>query len=102
MSSPIETVEETSKVLDAISKMSKMGFRRLGVTRKGILVGIVTQKAKMSGTVGQAVALPELTPPDKLHCPYCDAVMKDGSELSRHIDQVHLGFGLLEGVKSKW
>jgi len=102
MSSPIETVEENSRVADAISKMSKMGLRRLGVTNKGVLVGLVTQKAMMSGTVSQAVALPELAPPDKLHCPYCDAVMKDGSELSKHIDQVHLGFGLLEGVKSKW
>jgi CBS domain-containing protein len=102
MSSPIETVEDTSKVLDAISKMSKMGLRRLGVTKQGKLVGLVTQRAMVSGTVHQEVALPELATPDKLRCPYCDEVMKDRTELSRHIDRVHLGFGLLEGVKNKW
>jgi CBS domain-containing protein len=102
MSSPIETVEDTSKVMNAISKMSKMGLRRLGVTHEGKLVGLVTQRAMVSGAVREEVVLPELSPPGKLRCPYCDAVMKDGSELSRHIDQVHLGQGLLEGRISKW
>jgi len=102
MSSPIETVEDTSKVMDAISKMTKMGLRRLGVTNKGKLVGLVTQKAIVSGAVRQEVALPELAPPGKIRCPYCDAVMKDGSELSRHIDRVHLGIGLLEGNHGNW
>ncbi|HMD78960.1 MAG TPA: CBS domain-containing protein [Nitrososphaerales archaeon] len=102
MSSPVETIDGDSKVMDAISKMSKMGLRRLGVTSKGKLVGMVTQKAMVSGTVHQGVALPELAPPDKVRCPYCEAVMKDGSELSRHIDHVHLGLGLLEGDKGQW
>jgi CBS domain-containing protein len=102
MSFPVESIEDTSKVQDAISKMSKLGLRRLGVTRKGKLVGMVTQKAMVSGTVHQEVVLPELAPPDKFRCPYCDAVMKDRNELSRHIDQVHLGLGLLEGDTSKW
>jgi CBS domain-containing protein len=101
MSSPVETVEVTSKVANAISRMSKMGLRRLGVTSNGKLVGLVTQRAMVSGAVHQEVALPELAPPGKLRCPYCDAVMKDGSELSRHIDHVHLGQGLLEGRMSE-
>jgi CBS domain-containing protein len=102
MSSPVETIEDTLRVQDAIVKMSKMGLRRLGVTKKGKLVGLVTQKAIVLGTVRQEVVLPELAQPDNLHCPYCDAVMKDKNELSRHIDQVHLGLGLLEGDTSKW
>lgn len=102
MTSPVETVEDTSKVQDAISKMSKLGVRRLGVTKKGKLMGMVTQKAIVSGAVHMEVVLPELAPPDKFACPYCDAEMKDRNELSRHIDQVHLGLGLLEGDTSKW
>ena len=102
MSSPVETIEESSKVLDAISKMSKLGLRRLGVTKEGKLVGLVTQKAMVSGPLHQHVALPELATPNQLSCPYCDASMKDRDELSRHIDQVHLGLGLLEGNRSKW
>ncbi len=102
MSSPVETIEDTAKVADAIAKMSKLGVRRLGVTKNGKLIGLVTQKAMVSGGLHQHVALPELASPDQLACPYCGATMKDRNELSKHIDQVHLGLGLLEGNRSKW
>ncbi len=102
MSSPVATVESDAKVMEAIAKMSKLGLRRLGVTRKGTLVGLVTQKAMVSGSVHQSIGLPELAVPGQFRCPYCDAVMKDRAELSKHIDQVHLGLGLLEGDTSKW
>ncbi len=48
---------------------------------------------------GKVVLVRWWTAPD---CPYCGATMKDQKELSKHIDQVHLGLGLLEGDKSKW
>jgi CBS domain-containing protein len=102
MSSPVQTVEESSKVGEAIAKMSKLGVRRLGVTRNGKLVGMVTQKAMVAGDLRGHVALPELASPTRFTCPYCDAVMKNGEELSKHIDQVHLGPGLLEGNRTKW
>jgi CBS domain-containing protein len=102
MSSPVQTVDEGSKVGEAISKMSKLGLRRLGVTRNGKLVGLVTQKAMVSGSIHQSIGLPELAVPNQIRCPYCDSTMKDRNELSRHIDQVHLGLGLLEGDTSKW
>lgn len=102
MSSPLETIDESSNVGEAISKMSKLGLRRLVVTRGGELVGLVTQKAVVSGPRGQHVAMPELAKPGGISCPYCDAVMKTQEELSKHIDQVHLGLGLLEGDRSKW
>ena len=102
MSAPVETVEETAKVEEAISRMSKLGLRRLAVTRNGQLVGLITQKAVISGPVGQHVPLPELARPRTLTCPYCGASMDSKEELSRHIDQVHLGMGLLEGDRSKW
>ena len=82
--------------------MSKLGLRRLAVTRKGQLVGLLTQKAIVSGPLGQHVALPELAKPKAFSCPYCGASMNSREELSKHIDQVHLGLGLLEGDRSKW
>lgn len=102
MSTPVQSVEVTSKVGDAIAKMSKLGLRRLGVTRDGKFVGLVTQKAMVSGGLHQHFALPELASPNEISCPYCDATMKDGGELSMHIDQVHVGLGLLQGNLSKW
>jgi len=37
-----------------------------------------------------------------LRCPYCDSVFTDKKELSKHIDRIHVGSGLLEGDKRKW
>jgi CBS domain-containing protein len=102
MSSPIESIDQESKVIDAIAKMSKLGVRRLGVTKEGKLVGLVTQKAMVSGGLHRSIGLPELAHPDTLACPYCGETMKDRNELSRHIDRVHVGLGLLEGNLQKW
>ncbi len=103
MSSPVETVGETATVGEAIAKMSKLGIRRLGVTSQGKVVGMVTQKAMVSGNVQQNVPLPELAPPGVLACPYCGAVTKNRDELSVHIDHAHMGgVGLLQGDVTKW
>ena len=102
MSAPLETVEDTSRVADAIAKMSKLGIRRLGVTRGGKIVGMVTQKAVVAGTEGK-IPLPELATPDSYTCPYCGTSVKTREELSKHIDKVHTGgLGLLQGDVSKW
>ena len=103
MSSPVYSVDETSSVGEAIAKMSKLGIRRLGVTRNGKLVGIITQKAMITGRADQNVPLPELARPEGFACPYCNAVMKSKEELSRHIDRDHIGgLGLLQGNNSRW
>jgi CBS domain-containing protein len=102
MSAPLETVESTTTVASAIQKMSTLGIRRLGVTQAGKIVGMITQKAIVSGGSGQ-VPLPELATPDSFTCPYCNAVVKTREELSKHIDRTHMGgAGLLEGNTSKW
>jgi uncharacterized C2H2 Zn-finger protein len=35
-------------------------------------------------------------------CPYCQSKFKDNAELSKHIDRIHTGLGLLEGNKRQW
>ncbi len=103
MSSPVQTIDESSDVGEAIAMMSKLGIRRLGVTKNGKLVGIVTQKAMVTGNVEQNVPLPELALPSGVACPYCNSNFKTKDELSRHIDRVHMGgYGLLQGDVSKW
>ncbi|MDE1857566.1 MAG: CBS domain-containing protein [Thaumarchaeota archaeon] len=102
MSTPLQTVDESVKAQEAISKMSKLGLRRLVVTKGGDPVGMITQKAVVAGPRGEHIVLPELASPKSFACPYCDATMKTREELSKHIDQVHLGPGLLEGDRSKW
>jgi CBS domain-containing protein len=102
MSSPIQTIEASSKAGDAIAKMSKLGVRRLGITRFGKMVGLVTQKSVVSDKLEDQVVLPELINPEQVSCPYCGSAMKDSKELSRHIDDTHLRRGLLEGDVGEW
>jgi signal-transduction protein with cAMP-binding, CBS, and nucleotidyltransferase domain len=101
MSAPVETVEETTSVGDAIARMSDLGVRRLAVMRGGAFVGIVSQMTLASGKLAAQVSLPELVRPGHMKCPYCGAESKDSVELSKHIDQDHVGLGVLEGVYRK-
>ena len=41
-------------------------------------------------------------PQEQVSCPYCGSKFKDSIELSKHIDGVHTGLGLLEGDTRKW
>jgi len=102
MSSPIRSLDESARVLDAIEEMRKRGIRRLAVTKRGEIVGVITQKNVVSDKIEEQIPLPELSHPERLICPYCGAEEKDNEQLSKHIDQVHLGMGLLQGDKSKW
>ncbi len=102
MSAPVESIDEGAKVSAAIEKMGSLGVRRLCVMRRGKVVGVVTQKTLVGEGKGKRVLLPELVEASSLVCPYCGATMKEGKELSKHIDQVHSGPGLLEGNKTKW
>ena len=103
MSSPVHVIDMASSVGEAIAKMSKLGIRRLGVTKNGKLAGIITQKTMITGKANQNILLPELAHPEGFACPYCNAIMKSREELSKHIDRVHMGgLGLLQGDSSKW
>jgi len=35
-------------------------------------------------------------------CPYCSSKFNDNEELSKHIDRIHHGSGLLEGDSRRW
>jgi len=100
MTSPVETIGAESKVGDAIAKMSKLGVRRLLVMKNDRVEGIITQKRIVAGQ--ENVELPELVSPKGIACPYCGAMLKDAEELSKHMDQLHVGEGLLEGDRRKW
>ncbi|MCS7146092.1 MAG: C2H2-type zinc finger protein [Nitrososphaerota archaeon] len=38
----------------------------------------------------------------RVKCPYCETYFDTKQELSKHINRVHIGKGLLEGERSKW
>jgi uncharacterized C2H2 Zn-finger protein len=37
-----------------------------------------------------------------VECPYCQSKFKTKEDLSKHIDRIHGGAGLLEGDKRSW
>ena len=41
--------------------------------------------------------LPMLEAPSKVTCPYCQSTFDDKLVLSKHIDGIHIGKGLLQG-----
>lgn len=102
MSSPIHTVDKDSKVGEAVAQMGRLEVRRLGVTDKGRLVGLITQKEVIHAGTSGKVPLPELASPKAFICPYCGAPLDSAEEVSKHIDMAHIGKGLLEGSASKW
>lgn len=102
MSHPIQTIDEKAKVSEAIAKMAKLGIRRLAVVRDSVIIGLITQMSILSDKVNEQIRLPEVVHPMEFKCPYCGSIFKDARELSKHIDRLHIGMGLLEGDVSKW
>lgn len=39
---------------------------------------------------------------ESIRCPYCESLFNNNEELSKHIDRIHLGSGLLEGNSRKF
>ncbi len=101
VSKPIITIRQNAKVRDAIGLMRQHNIRRLLVTKDGNPIGTISQKM-IVGNIGiSSITLPELEIPDQILCPYCNSVCADKFVLSRHIDDIHIGRGLLEGNLTK-
>ncbi|HUU48820.1 MAG TPA: hypothetical protein VMW55_08570, partial [Nitrosopumilaceae archaeon] len=39
--------------------------------------------------------------PEKIKCPYCSSLFQEKDELSKHIDQIHIGYGVFQGNFSR-
>lgn len=106
MSSPLITVDEATPVKDAIALMRKNAIRRVPVLKQGRVVGILTLKSIIGNNHSGSVELAEIELPSsvesKVMCPYCQSRFSNKEELSKHIDRLHLGSGLLEGDLRQW
>ena len=111
ISSPLITIDMESSTKDAILLMMKKGIRRLPVTHGDNIIGIVNmmslrghvyeEKPDVSSeTDGSTVNI--LVKDNILTCPYCQSIFKYKVEMSKHIDRIHVGSGLLEGDVRQW
>jgi len=60
-------------------------------------IGLISQKILVGNMSEYSTPLPELEIPDKINCPYCWSLFENKQDLSAHIDDIHIGRGLLEG-----
>jgi CBS domain-containing protein len=107
MSSPLVTVDEATAVKDAITLMRGNGIRRVPVVKKGQVLGMLTLKSIIGNVHDESIELAEVELPETVEkkvimCPYCQSKFQDKQELSKHIDRLHLGSGLLEGDMRQW
>jgi CBS domain-containing protein len=111
MSSPLITIAEEESVKDAILLMRSKHIRRLVVKKAGgnDVTGIITLMSVIGNVPSDKIDLAEVELPTdviereatKIICPYCQSQFKDKAEMSKHIDRIHIGSGLLEGDTRK-
>ncbi len=117
MSAPIITITPKTSIGDALAVMEKHVLRQLVVSSGSTVIGMVSREDlferihKASMLVTQtalkgtpvciinpnAIAFVKDAVSAKLSCPYCNSPFDDKDALSRHIDRLHIGSGLLEG-----
>ena len=110
MSSPLVTIDEGASVTEAISLMRSAKIRRLLVVRrektKEVQLGLVTLMSIIGNVPTESLDLAEIESPSPgkavekvvvIVCPYCESKFENKSDLSKHIDRIHVGSGLLEG-----
>jgi CBS domain-containing protein len=113
MSSPLITIAEEESVRNAILLMRSKHIRRLVVKKPGgsnNITGIITLMSIVGNVPSDKVDLAEVEMPAnvfeieaaKIICPYCQSQFKDKAEMSKHIDRIHIGSGLLEGDMRRW
>ena len=111
MTSPLISVPEEETIKDAILLMRRKHIRRLGVKKAdGKIIGTVTLMSIVGNVPSDKVDLAEVEMPAnlfeieaaKIICPYCQSQFKDKAEMSKHIDRIHIGSGLLEGDMRRW
>jgi CBS domain-containing protein len=125
MSRPLITIDHQSSVVDAVSLMRSKHIRRLVVTKNQTgdssdtsssnndrkqVIGIVSLVSITGNSPSNNIDLAELeVSPDivqkeniKIVCPYCQSKFQTTAEMSKHIDQIHIGKGLLEGDLRQW
>src|SRR5215831_10175769 len=128
MSSPLYTVGEDVLVKDAVSIMRNKGIRRIAVVTnknksaesdlsipakdkgKKRILGVLTLISIIGESSNQSISLADIDISDSIIaskniaivCPYCGSKFDNRSDLSKHIDRIHIGAGLLEGDTRQW
>lgn len=105
MSSPLVTIDGSALVKAAVVLMRENAIRRIPVTKDGRVVGMLTLKSIVGDSHEKSIELVDVEGSakiSKVECPYCQSKFENKQDLSKHIDRLHLGSGLLEGDLRRW
>ena len=117
MSSPVITLHPKSTIGEALAIMDKHVVRQVVIISGPSVIGIITRDSifeqihratlsaaatAISGTPvciinPKAITIVKDVSQAKLSCPYCNLPFDDKEALSKHIDRIHGGTGVLEG-----
>ena len=100
MSKPLISIDESATAMEATLLMRKAGIRRLPVRRSGKIVGFVTLLSVIGNSPSKSVETGQIETSSILTgvtCPYCGSGFESKQDLSKHVDRLHIGSGLLEG-----
>jgi CBS domain-containing protein len=117
MSSPVYSLPPHSTLQEALNFMDKYEIKQIIVSTGSSILGVLkrasiyenVQKASMStvDTLTEGAPMCIINPnavkyvkdlsTAKAVCPYCESPFDDKNTLSKHIDRLHGGAGLLEG-----
>lgn len=117
MSSPVYSLPPQSTLQDALDYMDKYSIKQIIVSSGTSILGILRRaniyERVQSASASTVETLTEGAPmciinPDSVRyvkdlknakavCPYCESPFDDKNALSKHIDRLHGGAGLLEG-----
>ncbi len=87
-------VSSDETATEVASAMMKGGATEAVVAGRG---GLISEKNLALGELQADVIPPELARPGGVRCSYCGSSARDSEGLSKHIDRIHVGLGLLEG-----
>lgn len=117
MSAPVITLSPKATVGEALAIMDKHVVRQVIVSSSSAVIGMITREGifekihratlstsatAISGTPvciinPRAIALIKDLKEGQIACPYCGSPFGDKEVLSKHIDRIHGGSGVLEG-----
>lgn len=117
MNSPVLAVDPKSTVQEALSIMNKYAIRQIIVSSNAAVLGMVAREdifekiqiatitaadTALRGTPvciinPKAIVYMKDTSTNKLICPYCESPFDSKETLSKHINRLHTGAGVLEG-----
>jgi CBS domain-containing protein len=96
MSSPLITIEKDKDISEAIKIFKEKNIRRLPVRDGNEIIGILTLRTLIGDLKPGEEITQEIEEIKGLVCAFCGSIFTNEKELSKHIDRVHIGAGILE------